>query len=480
MRSARAFAVMLLFLSAAATCTVAQPGNQGRVASDFMREQRDLEACKDIKTFFNCAQALFTDQPLHIAVGSLAPQNGFAFGLAFVEHKNCPTNPPAGSSGCPREWRFNWDVDAGASDNGSWRAGAYMKAFRLSTPRFGVTYGTPKKQTRPLFHVAPLFNLYAETTSLNLLYYYGLGPNTLPANQTAFGLTETIVGASADIPTGIPGVSLYAELNGRIPELRGNHSQSVPSIEQVYTDATAPGLSSQPAFFEPGEALRLQPPLPGGYLRLNYLLEFQNFIGVSGSNSNFRRWTADLGHEIPFDRKVHLTAVNEQNGPDSCTPDPEVKCPSPTHVSTAINHEGSINFHLLMTGSAADANNTVPFYYDPTIGGSDINGQSILPSYPDYRFRAPNLVLLRETVEHAIPKVPLGAYFSVDEGKVGLNRNDINFSNLRTSYTVGLTVHAGGLPVVYLLFAWGGSEGNHTTFNVSNVLLGASARPSLF
>jgi hypothetical protein len=34
--------------------------------------------------------------------------------------------------------------------------------------------------------------------------------------------------------------------------------------------------------------------------------------------------------------------------------------------------------------------------------------------------------------------------------------------------------------VVYLLFAWGGNEGHHTTFTVSNVLLGASARPSLF
>ena len=41
-------------------------------------------------------------------------------------------------------------------------------------------------------------------------------------------------------------------------------------------------------------------------------------------------------------------------------------------------------------------------------------------------------------------------------------------------------MHAGGLPVVYLLFAWGGNEGNHTIFQVSDVLLGGSSRPSLF
>jgi hypothetical protein len=45
---------------------------------------------------------------------------------------------------------------------------------------------------------------------------------------------------------------------------------------------------------------------------------------------------------------------------------------------------------------------------------------------------------------------------------------------------VGLTVHAGGLPVVDLLFAWGGHEGTHTIASVSTSLLGGTARPSLF
>jgi len=84
------------------------------------------------------------------------------------------------------------------------------------------------------------------------------------------------------------------------------------------------------------------------------------------------------------------------------------------------------------------------------------------------------------TVEHALPKIPFGAYFSVDAAKSPLTRSDIDFSNLRRSYSVGLTVHAGGLQVSYLIFAWGGNQGNHTTFSVSNILLGASARPSLF
>ena len=40
------------------------------------------------KHIVGCAEVLFTGQPLHIAVGSIAPQNGFGAGLAYVGHKD--------------------------------------------------------------------------------------------------------------------------------------------------------------------------------------------------------------------------------------------------------------------------------------------------------------------------------------------------------------------------------------------------------
>jgi hypothetical protein len=476
--------MLSLALVAAQTAVAQTPapasgsGNEGRIHSDFRREWLELHPCqeqevKPCSTFtlghaVGIAQTLVTGQPLHLALGSLAPQNGFAFGLAFVEHKNYANH-----------WRTTFNTDAVATPNGSWRAGAYAKAFRLDSHQIVVVQGAGTKQGS-FFNVSPLFNVYAEATSLNHIDFYGLGPDTLPTGKTSFGMTETIAGASAVLPLGRAGLSISAEINGRLPQLRGDHSESVPSIEQRYTEASAPGLDTQPAFIQPAIGLNLQPEIFAGFLRLHYLLQFQDYAALGNSTYSFRRWTADFGHEFPLDRKVHLTAANPQNGPDSCTSDPQSPCPSPTHVSSAINHEGSINIRLFMTGSVANAHSVVPFYFDPTIGGSDLNGQPALASYPDYRFRAPNALVLRETIEHAIPKVPLGAYFSVDEAKVGLHRSDIDFSHLRHSFTAGLTVHAGGLPVVYFLFAWGGGEGNHTIFNVSNVLLGASARPSLY
>jgi hypothetical protein len=336
--------------------------------------------------------------------------------------------------------------------------------------------GTPTAQAKkPSVQIAPIFSLYAQATSLNRLYYYGLGPNTIPASQSAFGLTETIAGAGAILPINRAGISFTAEVNGRVPQLRPDTGESVPTIAALYTEATAPGLTRSAAFLQPGLGIQIQPSLFGDRVRLHYLANFQDFAAI-GAPYSFRRWTADIGHEFPLARKVYLTATNPQNGPDSCGSVGSA-CP---HISTTINNEGSVSLRLLMIGAASSGGSTVPFYFDPTTGGSNIDGDPILASYPDYRFRAPNLILLRGAIEHALPKLPLGVYFSADAAKSPLARGDIDFNNLRTTYSVGLTVHAGGLPLVYLLFAWGGNEGTHTTFSISNTLLGASPRPSMF
>jgi hypothetical protein len=455
----------------------AQSGGESRLHSDFRREWLELHPCQEqqIKpcsefTFGHLTaigQTLVTGQPLHIALGSLAPQNGFAPGLAFVEHKDFVS-----------ERRLTFDLDAVASTNLSWRAGAYLTTYKLpqSNQVIGVVMGTPtSKMKTPSVQTAPIFNLYAEATSLNRLYFYGLGPGTTPSGKSAFGLTQTIAGAGAIVPLNRGGISFTAEFNGRIPQLRPDTNESVPTIGALYTEATAPGLTRSATFLEPGVGIQIQPGYFHNTLRLHYLANFQDFDAV-GAPYSFRRWTADIGQEFALHRKITLIAADPHNGPDSCASS-GTDCP---HISTTINNEGSISLRLLLTGSVADGGNAVPFYFDPTSGGSNIDGNPILASYPDYRFRSPNLVLLRGTVEHSLPKLPLGVYFSADAGKSPLLRSDIDFNNLRTSYSVGLTVHAGGLPVVYLLFAWGGNEGTHTTFSISNTLLGASARPSLF
>jgi len=67
-----------------------------------------------------------------------------------------------------------------------------------------------------------------------------------------------------------------------------------------------------------------------------------------------------------------------------------------------------------------------------------------------------------------------------DAGHVALTRGDLDFSHFKHSYGVGVTIRAGGVPQLYLVFAWGGHEGSHTIGALTSSVLGGTARPSLF
>ena len=489
--------LLLLVLGIATVSAGAQ--SESRLQRDFRVEGEALKACTTFSfaSLTDCGQTLVMGQPMHIAVGSLAPQDGFGAGLAFVEHKDFAS-----------EWRANWDVDALATANGSWRAGGYMKAYRLAGSKISMQFPGEGKSasTTPLFTSAPLFNLYSQSISLNRVDYYGLGPNTIPQSHATFGITENITGVSMVLPVSgalAPAkLAIVAELNGRFPSLRPGTDATLPSVDLLFNEMTAPGLTHQAAYLQPSEGLRIEPALFKDHIRLNYFLQFQQFIAPSSSAYSFRRWNGDFSHEIPLYKLFpsplsakytpNRASLLQYDGPDDCSGSgsnistkraaaakPVAARPCPI-VSTTQKLEGSISLRAFISESFADRGSVVPFYFSPTIGGSDINGTSMLASYPDYRFRGSDLLLFRGTIEHSIGKLPIGALFSVDESKIGVRRDDVSLDHLRHTFAAGFTVHAGGLPVISLLFAWGGAEGSHATAVVSPSLLGGTSRPSLF
>jgi hypothetical protein len=458
--------VVAALLVLALTAAVAQ---ESMPHADFRGEgDRFKQSCEDLtlKKITGCGELLFTDHPLHIAVGSIAPQNGFGAGGAYVGHYT------------PNErWRTSWDADAIASNNESWRTGFYYKAIHTPVEKIKVITTTGEKPVHSNLAVHPytLFNLYAQAISLDKLFYYGLGPTSLQSNASVFGMTQTITGANATVPLGHGlNASLLGEFNGRFVSLRGNHHESSPSIEQIFTEAAAPGLTNQPAIAQFGEGIRFEPTFFNDHWQLDYLAQFQQYLAPSYQQSTFRRFNADIDNTIPFYRNSGSYGAKSFNGPDECASAlGATKC-----SAIQRNREGSLELRLLVTESIASDGNVVPFYFQPTLGGSDINGNTWLASYNDYRFRAPNTLLLREAVEHSIWG-PIGFTFSADQGKVALDRNDVDFSHLAHSFTAGVTLRAGGLPALTLAFAWGGPT-THTIATVSPTLLGGSARPSLF
>jgi len=486
---------MWLLVSAS---TLAQ---EGTLQADFRREgERVSEACKNtgFKGIPGCAIELFTDHPLHIAAGNLPPQNGFALGLAFVAGKNT------------KNWRMTWDLDAVGTPNASFRAGGYMKmvhtpqevikvltpvpssgtAASSTTPSASPLAPTPSgtgnsatasSASPPNFvHPYAVFNLYAQTISLNKLFFFGLGNNSSLSGQSVFGMTQTITGVSAIKPVfewkaiRALNLSLLGEINGRFISVRGNHGESVPSIEAVYSNVTAPGLASQPSMAQFGEGVRIKPTI-FHRLQLNYLGSFQQFAASKESHQSFLRWTTDLTHTVNLYSRTQSAINNDSHGPDECAPLKDT-CPP---VSSSRNLNGSFGIRLLLSQSFASSANAVPFYFQPTLGGSDLNGASALASYTDYRFRAPNVLLLQEKFEHSIWG-PFGFSFVADQGKVTTVRSDFAFDHLKHSFAAGVTLRAGGFPMVSLMFAWGGSEGHHNIFTMNSSLLGGSTRPLLF
>jgi hypothetical protein len=245
----------------------------------------------------------------------------------------------------------------------------------------------------------------------------------------------------------------------------------VRSIGTLYTNATAPGLSSQPKFIQFGQGFSFGPVIDD--FEVNYLGSFQEFFAPSNSEYSFLRWTSDLN--VTYSLYGHQSSAKPvQTGPDECATSGH-KCPGIPHTR---NLEGSIGARLLVSESITSATSTVPFYFQPTLGGSDIDNNPALASYQDYRFRAPNLLLMQENFEHSIWG-PFGFQFAADQGRVALTRSELSFDHFRHSYAAGLTLRAGGFPMVYVLFAWGGPEGHHNIFNMNTSLLGGASRPPL-
>jgi len=359
-----------------------------------------------IQKAIDFGRVLFTGDGLHPSVGGIVPGSGFAGGLTYNLERASASRP----------LRYSGSVEARGSYNGFWTAGGKLDIWG-------------SENTRDDRHIHSTVDL--EHYELPQLAYFGLGNFSSVANKSLFGLSQTTGGVDIEVP--LPaGFFLIGDLAGLHNSQSGIHGVSAPSI---FTPLNTPGLAVDTTHLVAGGSIDwIYPVAP-------------RMRGFSSSLS--------VGYRL-----FHAT-----NGPYSFR---RLDTSWQNRYSAAIKNVdlGTISATAGFVEAYAPAGNSIPFYLQPTIGGTDINNADVLRSYADYRFRAPNLLTLQTEYEHTIwgPLAVLGFH---DVGRVFDQRSDIEIAHMRHSFGAGLILQVGNLPMVKFYYAWGGSEGTHTTYTLN-------------
>lgn len=299
-------------------------------------------------------------------------------------------------------------------------------------------------------------NFYVRNRSMPMMTFYGLGPNTHLDDVARFSERDTSAGI--EVTTPFPEVSWLSAggtVEGLWPDIGSVTGKNIVSIGQLYTEQTAPGLTTQPPIVHEQMFLQAHRRFLSRF-ELNYNVAYGLYQDASRGHYSFQRFETKVEHRFYPEKRKH-GGVIEQN-----------------YFSVLWRY--SVSY--------ADSGNAIPFYLQETIGGSDIDNQPSLPAFKDYRFRGPDLLTARaeydrklcdacapckEGLIHTVCS-HLGLVANYDAGEVALRRSDLDFSDMRQSYGGGVSIYLGKDVIFRMALALGGGEGAHPFFGIANFL----------
>jgi hypothetical protein len=325
---------------------------------------------------------------IHIGGGGFPAGAGMKFGVAYDHAIGAEENPD-------RANRFDVNGVAARSTRGYQRVGGGLTVKRIG----GSTID------------ARLWGQKFEFPQEDL---FGIGQNSSRDDRTNYlhESTET----SAELRWSpkrfltVSGGAAYLR-----PKIGSGTDARFPSTELRFDESTLPGLTAQPDFLrtDAGVALELRDnplhPHAGG----RYAATFSHYDDRNLGAYGFRSVTVDAQHYVPLPNRYRVVAL-----------------------------------HAAVVMTDADAGQHVPFYYQPTLGGSQH-----LRGFREFRFRDRNSLVMSAEYRWEASWMLDAAVF-VDAGKVAAERGDLNLRGLATSYGVGLRVHSNSAFVARLDLAY--------------------------
>jgi Omp85 superfamily domain len=257
--------------------------------------------------------------------------------------------------------------------------------------------------------------------------FYGVGNDSLEDDRVSF-LFNRHEAQGRFIVTPKPWLHVGTHVGFLSPLIGHGKDDRFPSIEESFDDGEAPGLTVQPDFLfgdafaevdyrdEPGNAR------DGGH----YTVTWRTYSDRDLDQYSFSSVDLLLQQFVPIFDKKRVFA-----------------------------------FQLGITGTDAGAGKQVPFYMQPTIGGS-----RTLRSVSDYRFRDTHAMYFNAEYRWEAFGLLDMALFT-DWGKVAPRTADLDFSDLKKAYGIGFRFNTSSAVFLRVDIATGESEGLHVFFKFS-------------
>jgi hypothetical protein len=468
------------------------------------------------KLITDCVEALFSQDPVHLTVSSVPPGNGIAIGIVVDQQKHylttyaVPEQPDFNPDSAQRDGKFERRASLGLVDSKlafigttnlswvatgsiSWLPAAYGTGQR--TDIHGVTHDCNKLG---ILCTRRVMAIHFEGTHqhLNTLSFYGLGPkspntkHTYPQNNTygnvdgALPITDWLV---ADA-----GVQVLAPV---LPA-----SSDPLAVSNTFNNAQAPGLTSQPTYAHSHAGFSTRPMFDwnpvtddsddntvGPLMKKNLLFTLSNgveyhwYAASGAAQYSFQQFvfngdeTIRLGSNVRkviygHDAKGGLKSAYYHLLRRACGETDSLKGfkdPVLLKVHDQCDY-GTLDLRASVIASRTGAGSVVPFYLEPTVGGSDFHSQVSLRGYPNYRFRDRDATFAQ--VEYSVPiRDPFGLLLFYDAGTVGPTVGSLSFAHLRQDGGVGTVVRIKNTVVAQAYLAWGAGHGPTLGYNLAKL-----------
>lgn len=257
--------------------------------------------------------------------------------------------------------------------------------------------------------------------------FYGFGMNNTKDERANYGFEQPHVGAQLDM---YPAGPLFLRGGLELSRWKQNPGGGdEPSVDQIYTPSTLPGLGTQPVYWHTQGTVGVDWRSPSsGYARRG------GFYGVTVHDRT------DTGGTYGFNQ-VDYEAIQ--------------------HVPI-LRDAWVLSLHAMAQTTYDKGTQTIPFFMMPSIGGG-----SNLRAYASWRLRDLNSLYFQGEWRVIVNRFVDMALF-YDAGKVASRRADLDLNGLKSDAGIGFRFHGPAATALRIELAHG-SEGFNLVFAASPV-----------